>query len=138
MAARGERWFVAGSLGMIAAGVLHALGNLEGPPPEAAAAQQAMREFHVTVLGLTWSLHDAYLTLSLSYSLLSIWIGALGLALLAIFRPPERALSRLGAWFATAPALLLVIAFVFRIAPPLYVYTVVTALYATSALRARG
>lgn len=138
MPARGERWFVAGSVGMIVAGVLHATSHLHSAPPEAVVAEQAMRAFRVSVLGLTWSQHDAYQALSLSYSVLSIWIGALGLALLSIVRAPERALSRLGAWFASAPALLLVIAFVFRIAPPLYVYTVVTALYATSGLRARG
>jgi hypothetical protein len=133
VAARGRGLFIAGSIGMIAGGALHAVGIAQGRPPGAAMAELAMKAFTVTMGGMTWSLDDAYDAITLSYSATSIWAGVLGLVLVAVLRPTGRELATLAWVFAIAPAALAVIAGIHHIAPPLYVFAGVTALYVAAA-----
>jgi hypothetical protein len=137
VAARGSGFFMAGSIGMIAGGVLHWVGNAGEPPLDRRMAQLAMSAVQTTMAGLTWSLHGAYQAMSLSYAASAIWAGVLGLVLLALLRPTARALATLSWIFAAAPAALAIIAGAHQIAPPLYVFGAVAALYAVAGVRAR-
>ena len=136
VAARGRGLFIAGSLGMIAGGALHALGIVRGRPPGAAMAELAMKAFTVTMAGMTWSLDDAYDAITVSYSVASIWAGVLGLVLVAVLRPGGSQLATLAWVFAVLPAALAVVAGIHHIAPPLYVFAAVSAVFVASGLRA--
>jgi hypothetical protein len=130
--------FAASSIGMIAVGLMHAGTHVTPPPPGSEAALEAMRAFSVTALGLTWSVEDAYDTLSLSYSWMSIWLGVAGLVVLRVLRPEPRALRALAALFALGAAVLVAISAAHRDAPPLHLYALVAALYGVAAARARS
>jgi hypothetical protein len=138
VAARGRGLFLAGSIGMIAGGGLHALGIVRGRPPGAAMAELAMKAFTVTMAGMTWSLDDAYDAITVSYSIASIWAGVLGLVLVAVLRPNGGKLATLAWVFAALPAALAVVAGIHHIAPPLYVFAAVSVLFVVAGLRAQA
>jgi hypothetical protein len=130
-------FFRAGSIGMIVVGLMHGATHLAPPPPGSEAVGEAMRSFRVTALGLSWNVEDAYDTLSLSYSWMSLWLGVVGLVLLRAFRPEPRALRGLALLFAAGSAVLVAISAAHRVAPPLHLYALVAALFAVGAARAR-
>jgi TctA family transporter len=138
VSAPGSGFFRAGAIGMIAVGFMHAGTHVTPPPPGSEAALAAMRAFTVTALGLTWSVEDAYETLSLSYSWMSVWLGVAGLVALRLLRPDARSLRALAALFALGALGLVAISAAYRVAPPLHLYALVAAVFAVGALRARG
>jgi hypothetical protein len=129
-------WLVAGAIGMIVVGVLHAVAHLQPLPGDAASARDAMVAFTVTALGLTWSIADAFDALSLSYAALSVGVGLLDLWVLRAFTPKPGGLRGLALLNALIAAALVAVAAAHRVAPPLVLYAIALALFVVAVLRA--
>jgi hypothetical protein len=132
----GAGFFRAGSIVMIVTGLVHASGQLAPTPPAAEPAIAAMRAYRVTMLGLIFDLHGAYVALSLSYSWMSILIGAIGLVVVQRLRPDAAGVRALAFLLAAGAAGLVVLPALYGIAPPIHFFSLATALFLASAFRA--
>ena len=135
----GLGWFRAGAIGMIVVGLMHLSGELAPAPTDSAfvAMREAMHAWQPTIAGVqtdAWAIqHD----LNLSYALFSLAVGAIALASASVLAASPRALRRVALVHGVALAALVAASAAFRVVPPALFYTLVAALFAVAALRAR-
>ncbi|MEX2207833.1 MAG: hypothetical protein WEF50_16530 [Myxococcota bacterium] len=134
----GRGFFSGGAVAFIVVGLMHLTAQLQPPPPGAEAAHDAMVAFTVTALGRTWSISDAYDVLSVSFAALSILVGVLDLYVLRALQPAGASLRGLARVNGLGALALATIAGLRSVAPPLYLYAVVTLLFMVSARRSRA
>lgn len=135
---RGSGWFTGGAIGMIVTGLVHLTSHLAPPPPGAEAAHEAMLAFTVTALGMTWSLVDSHQALSFCFATFSISVGVIDLYVSRALRPTRSPLAGLALVNALVAAAVAAIAGSAHVAPPLYLYALVAAVFAVSAQRSRA
>lgn len=132
---RGNRLFAAGSIGLIVVALLHGIGNFAPPPPDPAlnAVADAMRGYHIDLgLGMRPSFMDIHTSLSLTMSIMLLFVGVQNLVTLRVAGDVAklvRCLSLVNSIFVGA---LVVVFAVYRIPPPLVTLGVVEVLFLLS------
>jgi hypothetical protein len=132
MFARGRRLFTIASSITILVACLHAIGNANTTPANAAEAAvvQAMTGFTIPLgIGMAPSFWDILRVLVHTMTVTLAALGAVGLTLAADRQVPAHALRRFAAILTIASAVLSVVCYVHQIPPPLISFVVLTFLY---------
>src|SRR5262245_17337818 len=132
MFARGRRLFTIASLTTILVACLHAIGNSNTTPADAAEAAvvQAMTGYTIPLgMGMAPSFWDVFRVLVHTMTVTLIAIGAVGLTLAADRQVAARVLKRVAVILTIASAVLSMVCYLHQIPPPLISFVVVMFLY---------
>jgi hypothetical protein len=131
----GWGFFIAGSIGLIAGGILHMWGQFGGGPPglARAAVEAAMRATTSTLMGMTYSLWGVMQCWGVYFGALAMFAGVQNLVAAAFVSHSPMALRWLAGASGACAAILLAIAIHFRIAPPIVTFSLVFACFAAAA-----
>lgn len=138
---RGQRLFVAASVGLLVVAGLHTLGHFSSSPPDAAgeAVVEAMQNYRIDVgLGQRPSLFDLQNGLSLTMPILLVGIGLINLSIIAIAGDVPGVLRRLTLLGLIIVGALVVLYGWYRITPPFVTLFAVELLFVASLMLQRG
>ena len=142
---RAHAFFMAGSAGLVLAGLLHMLGQLKGgapADPQLQAVEASMRSYLFSGLGMQFTVMDVMQCWGIYFGLLAIFAGAQGLLVAGTAAARPALLQRLAFVHMLGVAVLIGVAVYFRIAPPMIVFSIVfgffTASWVLSLLRGAG
>lgn len=130
---------VGGAL-LLVVGCMHFLGRFAPPPdnPAFALAREAMQAFSLRILGVETTLHAIHELLDWSFTLFSLFVGALDLAAASALAAQPGALRRVSLVNVVGLAALIAAAITYRVAPPGYFYSLALAAFIGAAARARA
>lgn len=130
---RGNRLFASGSILLILVAALHSIGHFAPPPAgdaKLAAAIDAMRGYQFDIgFGMLPSFMDVFESISLTMSIMILFVAWLNLTVLSVAGDNARLVRRLTVLNAIGSGALVVLYAYYRVPPPLISFAVVEVIF---------